>query len=330
MANLDQVARVAETTIATGPAAGMRVIDVAVVNGLAIRVLPDRGFDIGAAWFAGVPLAWLSEAGERPPLESLEASAWIDAFGGGLVTTCGLRNVGAPSEGHGLHGAISHQLARDVRIRRHIFGDTPVITMAATIDEPGDDEALLRIERRIIVPGGRGALEIQDITTNLGPRAEPAPLLYHVNVGHPLLNDDAELDVPGSRAVPRDAISAAQIDAVGRMPAPAPGTGEAVFEHELDDSSRQRAVLTSRPSGLELTVSWRRAELPRFHQWVRRDGRWYVLGLEPANCSVLGRGADRAQGRLPILRPGERRRTRLRINVRRLDPARAPIPPIAH
>ncbi|HSW41576.1 MAG TPA: DUF4432 family protein, partial [Patescibacteria group bacterium] len=65
-------------------------------------------------------------------------------------------------------------------------------------------------------------------------------------------------------------------------------------------------------------------------QWVRRDGRWYVLGLEPANCSVLGRGADRAQGRLPILRPGERRRTRLRIIVRRLDPGRPPIPFIAH
>ena len=29
---------------------------------------------------------------------------WRDAWGGGLVTTCGLSNVGAASEGHGLHG----------------------------------------------------------------------------------------------------------------------------------------------------------------------------------------------------------------------------------
>jgi hypothetical protein len=40
-----------------------------------------------------------------------------------------------------------------------------------------------------------------------------------------------------------------------------------------------------------------------------------VLGLEPANCSVLGRAADRAQGRLPVLAPGEQRRTGIAIHV---------------
>jgi hypothetical protein len=42
----------------------------------------------------------------------------------------------------------------------------------------------------------------------------------------------------------------------------------------------------------------------------------YALGLEPANCSVLGRAADRAAGRLPILAPGESRTTSLEISVK--------------
>jgi hypothetical protein len=40
-----------------------------------------------------------------------------------------------------------------------------------------------------------------------------------------------------------------------------------------------------------------------------------VLGLEPANCSVLGRAHDRAAGRLPVLAPGEARTSTLEITV---------------
>jgi hypothetical protein len=43
-----------------------------------------------------------------------------------------------------------------------------------------------------------------------------------------------------------------------------------------------------------------------------------VLGIEPANCSVLGVAHDRAEGRLPQLEPGEMRRTRLQIRARRV------------
>ena len=246
--------------------------------------------------------------------------AWLDRFGGGLVTTCGLRNVGAASEKHGLHGAVSHQRARDVRIRRRVVGGVPLIAMSATIGEPGDGGALLRVQRWITLTGGRGSLDIQDVTTNLGPAEKPAPLLYHVNLGYPLLDEGSTIYVPGSTAVPRDVVSAAQSGLVARMAGPASGTDEAVFERVLDDRSRQRAVRTSRHAGLELVVSWRREELSRFHQWIRRDGRWYVLGFEPANCSVLGRGHDRAEGRLPVLAPGARRATRIRIDVRRSSP----------
>jgi hypothetical protein len=66
IANLDQLAPVIQSTLAARPGQGIRAIDAAVVDGLSIRVLPDRGFDIGMAWFAGVPLAWLPEVGERP------------------------------------------------------------------------------------------------------------------------------------------------------------------------------------------------------------------------------------------------------------------------
>ena len=78
---------------------GMRALDIRCWDGIDLRVLPDRGFDLGQAWFAGVPLAWVSAVGETGPLDRPEGMDWSTRFGGGLMVTCGLRNVGMPAEG---------------------------------------------------------------------------------------------------------------------------------------------------------------------------------------------------------------------------------------
>ena len=49
-------------------------------------------------------------------VEELTGRRWGDHWAGGLVTTCGLSNVGAASDGHGLHGTYSHRRARDVSV----------------------------------------------------------------------------------------------------------------------------------------------------------------------------------------------------------------------
>jgi hypothetical protein len=87
------------------------VLDVRVRRGIDLRIHPDRGFDIGAAWYRGDPLAWISAAGEG----GTSNRDWRLAWGGGLVTTCGLDNVGAPSEGIGLHGTYTFSWPRTSR-----------------------------------------------------------------------------------------------------------------------------------------------------------------------------------------------------------------------
>ena len=67
--------------------------------------------------------------------------------------------------------------------------------------------------------------------------------------------------------------------------------------------------------GLRLAVE---SNLPRLWQWVDPAPGVYALGLEPANCSVLGRAHDRAAGTLPFLAPGEVRTTRIAITVEEL------------
>ncbi len=138
-----------------------------------------------------------------------------------------------------------------------------------------------------------------------------APLLYHVNIGVPLWDDDAYLETDAHEVVPRDAAAAAGLPTWDEPPDPSADAPERVFEHVGATWAR----LTSPRLGVELTV---RSSLPRLWQWVDpADGR-YALAIEPANCSVLGRAHDMAAGRMPFLDPGEARSSWLTIGARLL------------
>jgi uncharacterized protein DUF4432 len=316
VAHPDQLAAIHRSVVADGPAAGCRAIDVRVLGGIDVRVLPDRGCDIGAAWYRGVPLAWISAVGESGPLDAPAGDDWIRAFGGGLVTTCGRRNVGLPSEGHGLHGAASHQRAELRAVERAAVDDRLAVVIRATMREASALGPCLETERTITTWTGAGRVRVEDRTVNRGRRPEPAPVLYHVNLGAPLWAPGASLDVAARQAtVPRDADAEAAREAWFLAPEP-DETPERVFEHELATGAATGSVRVEQPAlGLAVDVRWDRATLPRLHQWLHTAEGAYVLGIEPANCSVLGRAADREAGRLPVLAPGEERRTSVEIRV---------------
>ena len=246
---------------------------------LEVDVLPERGLDLAQARFGGERFTWESPLGHIPWQGDFARS-----FGGGLVVTCGLRNAGAASEGQPLHGWYSSLAARDVEV-----GADAASGRVVDAEVPGPT---LVLRRQISVCPG--AIRIADRVRNEGEHPEPAPILYHVN----LLWDTVDID--SDEVVPRDADAAA-----GSWREQ--GTGpERVYEH----LGATRAVVEH--DGTRVTV---RSDLPRLWQWIHPD--YGVLGIEPANCSVLGRAHDRAEGRLPVLRPGEQRRSTLELDVAR-------------
>lgn len=298
-----------------------RALDLQVAGGISARLLPDRGLDIGAAWFEGVPLGWLSRIGEvraAPP----GAGSWVGQFGGGLLTTCGLQNVGVAAEGHGQHGAFSATPANDVYADRvTVSGQELELVVSGVIEEGDALDAHLRCARRITTRTGSGLLTVSDTVTNLGPRSLPAPMLYHVNIGAPLWSPGARVSVPpGTRTVPRDADAQAWVDTWDAAPSPSRDAVERVFEHVLDPGGpgrRAAVAVVHADLGLAATITWDVSTMPRLHQWVHPRAGVYVLGIEPANCSVLGRAADRAAGHLALLEAGESRTTSLQIAVTR-------------
>jgi hypothetical protein len=297
-----------------------RALDLRVYGGLDLRLLPDRGLDMAEAWFAGLPLAWISRVGEVGPLATPRGTDWNRAFGGGLLTTCGLQNVGAPSEGHPQHGTFSHLPARDVRVDRVREGDEIALVVSGVVEDADALGTHLRCERTVRTTTGGGQVVLRDVVTNLGSKPVAAPVLYHVNIGAPLWAPGARLVISSAEVRPRDGAAAAALSEWDVAPEPRPGAVERVFEHVVEPGADgwSSARVVNDALGTELEVAWDAGTLPRLHQWVHPARGVYVLGVEPANCSVLGRAADRAEGRLPMMAAGASRTTRLRIGVRRL------------
>jgi hypothetical protein len=295
----DQVSTAVESTGGNGA----RAVELRVWNGIDIRLLPDRGLDLGAAWFRGTPLAWISEKGEQGAALAehlIDNTAWGDAWGGGLMTTCGLSNVGVASEGVGLHGTYTARHAESLELERSL---TEATAAAVVVDPP------FTVVRRVATRLGQGLVRVDDRVENTSEWTAAAPMLYHVNIGVPLWDDDAYLETDADEVVPRDDAAAAGLATWDEPPAATPNEPERVFEHVGASWAR----LTNPRLGIELTV---RSSFPRLWQWVAPASGRYALAIEPANCSVLGREHDIAVGRMPFLDPGEVRESWLTVEAR--------------
>ena len=118
--DVSQFASTRAARLSDGSEDGVRIIDARVSGGLSAVILADRGLDLGQVWAAGHQVGWQSSTGAVHPAYFAERD-WLRSFHGGLLTTCGLQNVGMPSEdegvSHGLHGRISNIAARNVAHR---------------------------------------------------------------------------------------------------------------------------------------------------------------------------------------------------------------------
>jgi hypothetical protein len=312
--SLDQVARVDRFVEDDGPARGARRLRVVNGGGLEFDVHPDRGLDIGAASYNGVPLAWISSTGvTRPDAYEPEGRGWLRTFGGGLVTTCGLDSFGPPADDEagvvGMHGRIGSIPAR----LGEVTATPEIVAVSGQVRQTAVFQENLLLERRISSVVGSNALRIDDTVTNEGENPSPHMVLYHVNLGWPLLDSGTVIDIPARSVEPRDEDAVAGFGERTRIGDPTAGFREQVYIHEAGDERVARVVNAAR--GLALTLRYSDT-LPAVFQWKLTATKHYVLGLEPANTpEIQGRAAARANGRLPELQPGESRSYSIQIEV---------------
>jgi hypothetical protein len=275
-------------------------------GGLDLDLLPDRALDIGHVTFRGFPLAWISAVDFVSPHQfEAEGTEWLRTFGGGMLATCGLDTFGPPSEVGGrwypMHGRIGALPSTVVETSL----ENDVLTVRGETRQAKVFGENLVLRRTFSADLGGSILRIRDTVTNESPQENGHMMLYHFNLGWPVLDKNAVLEIPSRSTTPRDEIARTGLDSWSTIEMPQRGFQEQVFFHEAHPGKGSAAV-DNPDLDLRLEIRFATQTLPGLFQWKMADFGHYVMGLEPANTPhVHGRGSAQDAGVLPTLRPGE-------------------------
>jgi len=321
---MEQVGGVRRVILAEGNEAGVEALDFRTGNGLDFTVYAGRGMDIGPATYQGYPLAWMSPTGvPASPYFEPEGLGWLRTFYGGLLMTCGLTYAGAPitdgGEELGLHGRVAHIPAKSVSHGGYWDGDDYVIFAQGQMREASVFGANLLLTRQITARLGEASLTVHDTVHNQGFAPQEHMILYHCNLGYPLMDAGTELVAPSAGVAGRDEYSRDTISRATRFADPEPGAQERVYYHDLkareDGTTRVAVVNAGLGDGLAVSFEFNTRHLNNLSQWKMPGQGTYVLGIEPGNCRVEGRAVERERGALQVLEPDELREYVLRISV---------------
>ncbi|MBI1387548.1 MAG: DUF4432 family protein [bacterium] len=309
-----QTGGVRKLRFAEGPEDGVEVLQFDNGAGLRFDVMPSRALDIAGASFCGAPLCYNTPSGESHPAHfDSHGLGWLETFPAGLVTTCGLTYAGAPCDDAGalgLHGRIAHQQAREIKYGVEWTGNRKRLFAEGVMKESVLFGPNLTMTRRITAEAGEPVIQIVDRVRNDGFERQPLMMVYHINLGFPVLSEQSEVWINSSVRA-RDPHSEEHIDGWNRFESPVPNVPEQLFYHDVkrDSKGYAHAALVNpafnQKQGLGVLIRYHGGNLPRFAQWKNIRAGAYVCGLEPCNCGVEGRAVERERGTLQYLRPGE-------------------------
>lgn len=277
-----------------GPSRGARFLVGRTISGLNFKISVDRGFDIADLDYKGVPLGWRAKAGFPAPAlhapDSEDGLAYVRAFSGFLIT-CGWDHYGPARSGPAGH------FGYGLKDRSHypLHGRAtyiPATIVAKGVDWDADGgpqifaEAILRqtamfgesleVRRRISFGVTDARIRLTDTVTNVGRKRSPHRVLYHINLGYPLIDDDCIVD-----GVPADPT----------MPSPMPPLDPNGIEgfRCVERSACKDTITLTQPNvlgGLSLAITMATDTFTHLVQWWNRYPGMNVIGIEPASASM--------------------------------------------
>jgi hypothetical protein len=342
--SLAQVGGVQLLAYEEGHARGTRALEFRTGSGLRFVVEPDRGFDVGFAEFAGTGLCWLPSKGLAGPWYyegDLDGHAWLRVGLGGLFNTAGLVSMGTPQTvptetfgftqrmeaRYGTHDRIAVTPASTFAHGQEWDGDRCRLWAQGTVRQEIAYGEHLVLERRYETEIGARSFTIVDRVTNEGWFDTAHQLLYHFNLGFPLLGDGAE--VVASAGDPDDLSFSTKEDGSGSASTRWRTVTDPVagFTHEgyivpmrADAEGWAEVALVNRRlrpgvGGMGVYLRYDARALPVYVAWrMMREGL-YAIGLEPSTTPF---GATRdllSQGYRLMMEPGEVREYRLEFGI---------------
>ena len=317
----------------------LRMLRFRTGSGLSFDVMVDRAMDLGGMTFRGIPIGWHSPTGFRNPwlheVDAEDGLGWLRSFSG-MMNSCGLDHIMGATEDtsehycypdrarvfHTLHGRISYQPARLTGYGERWDDDRCYLYAEGEIRQAAMYGENLILERRIEVEVGTDTVTFYDRVRNLGFYSTPHALLYHINLGWPVIDKETRLVAPIQSTPFR--VHDPQATDIGPIEQADPQSRffQQVYEHQVvaeDDGTARAALINDgfqTPAGeigVALEIAYDGRAMPALFQWQNLQEGNYVVAIEPATVHGGSRSDWKERGELQILNHGDQRDYRLAI-----------------
>lgn len=321
VSNDGQLASVQQYLAANGESTGDRVICGQSLGGFHFTMYPDRGLDLGQLEFAGMPIGWVGPAGfpaaNRFPPDGEGGLGILRAFSGFLVT-CGYDYFGGATESpadhfayplrnrqvYPVHGRAWTLPANLEQCRISWEAAEPEIVIEGLLAQRTllGEQIVNRRTYRFAV--GKPVLELHDRVCNVGHKPVPHRLLYHLNLGYPLIDTGTTIE-----GLPVDPA----------YPSPLPPLGAAQNEQfrplKRQDCQDLITVRRPEPEGFAFGIELCSPTFTHVLQWWNRYPGMNVIGIEPASAGLPETNPDGLWRPDIWLQPGETAEYRLRFTA---------------
>ena len=327
LGSMSQLAGLKRYELTEARSKGVEAVDVRTGSGFEYTILPGRGMDIAWASYKGVPISYISKADiSAPAYYETEGLEWLRGFYAGMMTTCGFANVGGPCEEerhvfglqkYGLHGRLSNLPASETSTWEVWNADKYIMSVEGKLTESVVHGERLTLRRRISSVLGESRITIHDIIENEGNQPQPVMLLYHINVGYPLLGESTRLIINSSDICPASDEALAELADYNRFHEPKNKQNERCYFHDVKQlpNGKAMAAVVNDELALGIAITYSGNQLPCLTEWKMPSQGEYVLGIEPGNVNPIGRVEARRQKRLEFLQPGQIKKTDIEIRI---------------
>lgn len=295
ISNWMQIASLRRYTLTEGAEKGLDVIDCANGN-IRFLVNVSKACDIMQTYYRGENVSFVSKNGF-----TARETPFLKRFEGGMLYTCGLDSLDE-REGFETHGG---------------FHNTPASIKSVSCDEKGimiEAQIVftelcgrnLVVRRRITSALNSDSVSVEDTLLNAGYTAEQYCLLYHINIGYPLLDEGGRIIADLRAYEPRTDWATKNIEKAFLIENPVSQAEETCYYLYLN---KPEISYINEKTGKKLTLTYSGETLHHFVEWKNMLCGDYALGIEPCTTEFDDRF------KYSVLEPNEKAHFRVELRI---------------
>lgn len=261
-----QAAYIRRYSLIGGEEDGLKVVEC---NSGKLRFLlnESKALDIMQIFYNGENTSFVSKNGF-----SARETDFINRFEGGALYTCGLDAAGEVA-GKKIHGRLHNIPAKITRAELAEDG----IIVEAEIRFTALFGENLTIRRKIFSPYYSGKIELSDVLYNFGGKDAEFCILYHTNLGYPLLTENGKIFANVKDVTPRNAHAKDLADKWNEIFPPEDDAEEVCYYIKPKDNTVR---YVNEKTGRKFTLSYGK-EINKVIIWKSWQSGDYALGIEP-------------------------------------------------